>query len=85
MRQSRQMMDARRYDIMPRGTGWWLSDSGVVGLPFVTETEAINKARTIAREGSALTTIYAWRHGEPIELYRIAAHLTVRLADAIRA
>jgi hypothetical protein len=69
-------MDARRFDIVPMKQGWWLGDSQSKGWPFAIESEAIGRARSLARAYSGAVTIYAWRNGQPIELYRFRPELT---------
>jgi len=55
---------------VPKGRGFWLSDSQTVGKPFMSEYAAIEEAREMAHAFSGPTTICTWHHGEPIELYR---------------
>ena len=63
-------MAARRFDVIPLEEGWWLTDSGTLGLPFNSAEAALESARSLADQHDGEATVHHWRRGEPIEVYR---------------
>jgi len=63
-------MNIRRLDIRPEPDGWRLTDGVSVELRFQSEREALEKARQLVQSEAGSWAIFAWHHGQPIELYR---------------
>ena len=59
----------RRVDIIRIGAGWWLTDSGAIGLAFPNAAEAIaeGKRRADAYDGPA--SVHVWDNGVPTQVH----------------
>lgn len=56
-------MGERRFDIVPLGRVWRLTDSGRLGLDFLSPTAALAEAIRLAAEHDGRVTVYIWRNG----------------------
>lgn len=56
-------MGERRFDIVPLGRVWRLTDSGRLGLDFQSPTAALAEAVRRAGENDGRVTVYVWRNG----------------------
>ena len=63
-------MGVRRFDVIPVGTSWWLTDSGTLGLTFSTSHAALTEAKRLADLRAYPTTVSVWTDGVPVEVYR---------------
>jgi hypothetical protein len=63
------VMGGRRFDIIRIGAGWWLTDSGAIGLAFPNAAEAIaeGKRRADAYDGPA--SVHVWDNGVPTQVH----------------
>ena len=65
-------MGARRFDVLPLGDGWWLTDSGALGQAFATSGAAIDEAKRLADLRSFPSAVFLWNQGAAVEVYHTA-------------
>lgn len=53
-------MEARRFDIVPIGIGWHVTDSDGVGRNYLTRQEAIKEGKALADQWSGPVQVFLW-------------------------
>jgi hypothetical protein len=62
-------MGGRRFDIVRVGAGWWLTDSGAIGLAFPSAAEAIAEGKRRADAYGGPATVHIWDNGVPTQVH----------------